>query len=50
MIFKMAAWKAESRSNRENEEEGLFVLPKAIITPNLSKIPPAVTKRAHMVK
>jgi hypothetical protein len=39
LIFKMAAWRPQNRSNRENQ-------PKGIRTPSFIEIALAVTKRA----
>jgi hypothetical protein len=44
LIFKMAAWRPQNRSNRENKKLG--VLPKGILTPSFIEIALAVTKCA----
>jgi hypothetical protein len=41
LIFKVAAWRPQNRSNRENQKK-LW----AIVTPSFIEIDPAVTKRA----
>jgi hypothetical protein len=45
LMFKMAAWRQQSRSNRENKKE-LCVLAKGILTQSFIDIALVVTKRA----
>jgi hypothetical protein len=46
LIFKMAAWRPQNRSNRKNKKNDLGILPKGILTPSFIEIAAAVTKRA----
>jgi hypothetical protein len=49
LIFKMAAWRPQNRSNRENQKKAMCVLPKGIRTPSFIEIALAVTKCALFV-
>jgi hypothetical protein len=46
LIFKMAAWRPQNRSNRENKKSSGRIAQKGILTPSFIEIAPAVMKRA----